>query len=977
MEIERLSAKVDVDTFAAERALDSLDHKLDQVARDRTARVNIFYNEHGDTRGGLLGGAGGAGGIRSPWDAPNAADRRIGPSGLFPGREVDWDTGEIVGDLLNLADAGEDVVDVFDELPKVFIPATEHLQNLAKQAGPASDGLNQVAGAGSAAGSGMGVLGMKASVLAGVLLLLLPAITAIGPAIIALGGYVVGLVGAFAPLVGLLFTLPGLFAGLAGIIGVLMLTLKDVIPAIGEMVTAQKEAEARQLALTLAEDDYARALRNKQDAIENVTKARKDAAEQMEDAELSARAAVLGEERAILNLERAYKRLADIQGGIAGKTTEITKVVDYFTGKQFEVARITYDAADSQEDLRDALLSVKEAELGVQIAQDNREDTASRLAELERKGIENSDLVVSALRAQEDAVRALDDASRKLAEANDAVLGQSEEYKNLTPVGQTLVDRIAEIILGLEPLIDTLQNEFFPPLLEALENLEPLLTALEPILGPIARGLGELIAGFTEEFITDENIDKMIEFGEGLGEFLAMMGPIMGKFATAMLDMTIAAGPLIERIIGMLDQGADSMGEWAKGESDVGDLGTWFEKTGDVLEKTLDIMGNLIEFTAAFITAMMPFSTWILDSLVDGSQAMEDWAESADGQNSIASFFESIREPLQAIGSLIAAFATGFMAVFGSDEAMQFLTHFIEVTEEDVLPLFLGLFDVLIKSGFLDGIIELVAGLAALFKGFAAFKGLEDMLSVMGTLMELVGIIFEGIGGILEIMSLISPDALMNKGAAWLLDLFDLDGVRDAVGEWFAKLPTYLATVGGMIDWDVVWEGLKTAFGKAMDVIEAVFEGLWNMIAGAINQGLGPLNTAAGWLGLGGMVPDPIPTWDEMMGNDSGKPQSQLDNPAVQQQMADVINGNYGNIPQLSEQQIRDILDAAGIQVGGGGSTSHIPPGGNTVYMENHFPESSDPYANANEVAWQVSNPPAPAPKTTAPARGSGLVRYS
>lgn len=949
MEIERLSAKVDVDTFAAERALDRLDRKLDQVARDRTARVNIFYNEHGEAPAGLLGVPGGRGGIGSPFDPPNASDRRIGPSGLFPGREVDFGTGEIIGSLTKLADVGEDVIDVFDELPKVFIPATEHLANLAKQAGPASDGLSQVSGAASSAGGGIGMLGLKASILGGALFALLPAIVAIGPAIIALGGYVVGLVGAFAPLVGLLFTLPGLFMGLVGVIGVLMLAFKDVIPAIGEMVTAQKEDEARTLALTLAKDALVTAIQNHAKASLNVSKAHKQAAEQLEDANLAARSAVLGEERAILNLERAYKRLSEVQSGLVGKTTEITKEIDYFTGKQFEVARITYDAATNQDDLADALLSVREAELGVAIAQDNREDTASRLAELERQGIERSDLVVAALEAQQAALKAMEEAQRRANEAQEAALGISEEYKNLTPVGQTLVDRIAEIITGLEPLIATLQEELFPPILEALENLEPLLENLEPILGPIARGLGELISGFTEEFITDANIDKMIEFGEGLGEFLSMMGPIIGKFATAMLDMTIAALPLVERIIGMLGEGADNMKEWAEGGSDVGDLGKWFELTGDVLEKTLAIMGSLIEFTTAFITAMLPFSTWILDSLVDGSQAMEDWAESAEGQKDIAGFFESIKAPLEAIGSLLAAFGVGFMDVFGSQEAMDFLTRFIEVTEDDILPLFLGLFDVLIKSGFLTGIVELVGSLAALFKGFAAFKGLEDMLGMMGTLMELVAIVFEGVGGILEIMALISPEAWINKGADWFLGLFDLEGVREAVGEWFKELPGWLVENSG-VDWSELWAGFKQGF---VDILNEII-GLWNQLKI-------PSFTIGGWSTPFG----DLPSWTspevgfpdiDPIGQESGEGGGGAN--AMAGGTSDGGSGLFGSIMDNAQAQIdkmvNDILVAAA--VGAGTYDSHMPPGGysNTNDIDIIINRDADPNTLADQLIWKL-----------------------
>lgn len=162
------------------------------------------------------------------------------------------------------------------------------------------------------------------------------------------------------------------------------------------------------------------------------------AAEHLEDLRFAARGAVLSEARAVNALADAQDHLSDIQRELndvtekgARSTYEITKVTDDFTGKVFEVARVSASAVDNQQSLidiqeeaedqqramRDALLAVAEAQLGLDQARDKATDTQAELAEAERKGIMQSDLVVAARLRLEDANYAVVDAQEAITEA--------------------------------------------------------------------------------------------------------------------------------------------------------------------------------------------------------------------------------------------------------------------------------------------------------------------------------------------------------------------------------------------------------------------------------------------------------------------------------------------------------------------------------------------------------------------------------
>jgi hypothetical protein len=227
-------------------------------------------------------------------------------------------------------------------------------------------------------------------------------------------------------------------------------------------VTLRQDAAAADQELADANRDLSRTLKDTaidtralRDAQESAAEAAKDlaesyheAAEHLEDLRFASRRSILSEQRAINSLQDAYARLADIQSGVGEEMTEITKVTDYFTGKVYEVARITKRASSTaktqeerERELRDALLDVKEAQLAVEEAKDATSDAARLLAEAERKGILQSDLVVQAQRRLRDANEAVADAikaQQKQAEAN--ALAQEQAQRRVSAATQRQKD---------------------------------------------------------------------------------------------------------------------------------------------------------------------------------------------------------------------------------------------------------------------------------------------------------------------------------------------------------------------------------------------------------------------------------------------------------------------------------------------------------------------------------------------------------
>jgi hypothetical protein len=941
MEIERLSARVEADTLAAEASLGQLDRKLDKVADDRTAHIRIFYSEHGEAGGD--GNGGGLPGLPS-LPSPSAGDRRSGPGvpdvpDLIPGERDNGGKGLLGGLGAGLFDGVQEMI---KELTQNVGKLTEGLgamadvaEDAASNATKLSKPLEGASEAASTAGSSIGTLGKGAIVLVVAFFALLPAIMAIFPALIALGGYVVGLVMAFAPLVGVLFALPGLFLGLLGVMGVVMIVMKTLTEAFMERNEAVKNADQLEKDYQRTVDGVAAAQRQQALAMRANNNARRDAAEAIEDAQFAAEGAQLGEERAVLGLEKAYERLANVQSKLGDKTEEITTVTDDFTGKQFEVARVTYDAATAAEDMRDAQLGVREAELQLKQAKDRRLDTEIALEEITARGIEQSDIVLGATTALTAATNALADAEARRTEAEVAKEG-GQAFIDLSPESQSFIDKIVEFVNGpLKVLMSSITDTITPLLSEAFDNLKPVLDLLLPILQPIAEGLGKMLAGMTEAFSTKTNTDNLVKFGEGLGDFLAEMGPILGVFLGDLLTLIIEAEPLLVAAMDILKSLGDEFSEWVNGESEMGDLGPWFEQTGQVLEDTLGIISNLMSFFTGFMVASEPFATWVRENLLGATDDLSKWSNSEEGAGSIASFFDRIKEPLEAMSGLFGDIFGGLMEVFGDQDAMDFLTEFIDVTRQDVLPAIFGLLDALISSGFMSGLTQFVGSIVNLMAAMAQAQGAEAVLAIMGTLLQMFSLMLDALASFWNLVG--SVTGFGTEAIVTFLDTIDWSLVE-------AMLVESVKILAGMVGdglasvWDGVWEGLLDGFWWVYDLIR------------------GPLNTLIDGMNI--VKP----------GDDIPKLASSEDIRRRQAAGESIMESFPGGV--------QDIVGAFKSAIPGwlGGNGAVAPPAPN-ITQNNTFNNQTDPTGTAWILGGQLATaipPTIAAPRTTTRPRSSG-----
>lgn len=777
MEIDRLSARVEADTRGAERSIDRLDRKLDDAAKDRTARIRVVQT------GSTLGGA-----VR-----PSASERARSQSRDGNGR---FTRGSGGGDGGSGGSGGGRDARFFDGVTRSVLKAKGVLGS-----------LNLVFGA------------MKFS-------LIVAGAAQAAVMLTALAGGAVALLAALGPLTGLVGLLPGAFLGLGA-------AVLDVAPAfagftkgLGALVVAEDDAQKNALALAQAQQGLASAEVTATRAAADYASARRDAAEAIEDAQFGAADAQINEERSVIALKKAYETLANVQGNIAGKTEEMTKVTDDFTGKQFEVARITFKAADQQQDLQDALLGVREAELDVAKAKDANQDAQIRLNEMQAKGITNSDIMIDRSLALANAILGVQQAQTQLAEAQGAATGEgTKEWKKLTPAAQ----QFAKTLIKLRPVWERLKKAtsgaLFPGLTDGVNAGSGIVDAILPGLVKVSSAIGNVGRQFGK-MLGDKRVQKDLgSFLSGFAGHIRTITPGLMSMMTAFLGIAIAAKPLADFLVGAFAKGADKFAEWVQTGRDTGKLEGFFGRTVQALKDWGTILGNIGGGFAGIFRAASPLGQSLVGSMIEVTQRFEDWTNSDAGQGKLTAFFTGIRGTISGVFGLLGDLGLVWGQLFTDPKAQEGTQQVLNFFR-DAVPYVKDFIKMFMESelfqAFADAIVPIGKVLWSIFgpTGIAAL-----VVRVLGKIAEGFVWLNDNVPGFADVLGTLVAGFAAFKVLQSVIGMVRAFNLALMANPWVAVAAAVIA-LGILIYKN--WDTIKKYLGKAWDWIKKVADKVWN-----------------------------------------------------------------------------------------------------------------------------------------------------
>ena len=517
-----------------------------------------------------------------------------------------------------------------------------------------------------------------------------PALAGAAGAIGSLAAGIVALGSQLAAALPSLVVLPGVLAAIAQA----AIAVKLAFGGVGEALKAAgkqaggsskaQEAAARRIedadralfrVLERNRETLIRSARELEEAEDNLTKARERAREELQQLDFDAEDAAINQKKAAIELERARETLARVQ-----------------------------DLPPNSRARREAELAFAEADLNLRRARDRNSDLAKEQDEAAKKGVEGSDRVVEAtkrlreaeeaqarsvregLRAQEDAFRDLERAKEDAAKAGSGAGGE-DPFANISAAAR----RFVEFITALKPrfieLRKLIQEQFFPPFIEALDQLvTKYFPILEDFLPRTGKAAGETAKRFAEIVTQQRFLENFQDVGETNIYVIDRLGIVAGNLAAAFTAILDAAGPLIRRFTDWVVTITEAWKNTMEADNATGELTDTLNYAGDVAAQIGDVFGNLFDAIMNIGRAAAgPGSggEMLLNMLEDVTKRFSEWTDKVNKDGSLAQYFRDTVPGFVAVGGLLKEIVIQFLRL-GNDEGV---AGFVDSLREAVINL--------------------------------------------------------------------------------------------------------------------------------------------------------------------------------------------------------------------------------------------------------------------------------------------------
>lgn len=243
----------------------------------------------------------------------------------------------------------------------------------------------------------------------------------------------------------------------------------------------------------------------------------------------------------------------------------------------------------------------------------------------------------------------------------EALGGNEEAMKRLTPEAKRFVDTLKEAEPEYKRLKETAQEPLFRGLERGLDAAMENFPALRSVIGETAEEMGRL-AEATGEWLGREGFGRDFEtIGRGNARLLGDMGDAGLNLADALRHVLVAAQPFLKWLGNATVTFTQFVEEQARAGRESGRMAGFFEKTRDVMEQLADIGGSVASVLYEIGSAGAPLGRDILDSLEEGADNLERWAESAKGQRDLAEYFEEAKPAIFEMGRLLRDVGEAFV----------------------------------------------------------------------------------------------------------------------------------------------------------------------------------------------------------------------------------------------------------------------------------------------------------------------------
>lgn len=443
----------------------------------------------------------------------------------------------------------------------------------------------------------------------------------------------------------------------------------------------------------------------------------------------------------------AVRRLEDLRRAVAGAAMDEAEAAADLQQAIENYYNIMADPGSTLGDKMDASARLERARQAIIDQQQEAIRNAEDLADAEKKGVEGSDEVVRALRAQRDAARELRDAQHNLEKVmrgsgggGGGAAGAADEFRKalekLSPSAQKFVLAIIALEERWNQMLRAVQESFFSEIVDDLDLLGEMIPVIENMLVKAAGAMGRLASKFLNlvsspawksdmEIISDQNV-RLIE----------LAGDALLSMLTWMKDLTIAAGPFSEKVLGSFASVNANLSDIVASARETGSLAAWLDKVYERLQQWWRIIKNVAATLWNYGAAASDFGQWITDGLEQTTERWKAASEEAREEDSpFKKWLEDIKPVLIELKKTFAGFGNWWKTVSSDPKVLEEVTNILKIVNERLGPALAKLFDTLNDSGigtsFVDSLSSLVESIQEIIDagGDAGLKTFFDMIT--------------------------------------------------------------------------------------------------------------------------------------------------------------------------------------------------------------------------------------------------------
>lgn len=211
--------------------------------------------------------------------------------------------------------------------------------------------------------------------------------------------------------------------------------------------------------------------------------------------------------------------------------------------------------------------------------------------------------------------------------------------KNLPRWTHDFVAAIVRVRDAWKPLQRAIQNRFLRELgADIMELNAQYFPVFSRWLPRIADGMNAAIRKTIEWFTSSERVARIEGIMRNVSAAITSLGRVLQPIASMLLDLVEVGAPRLASLSDTLGTMAEKAAAWMTKMKDDGSIGRWLDKAIEGFSDIGEIVGNLVGIMSAMYQGATAEGETFLDGIRRQTEAMREWSESAEGQQTVSDF---------------------------------------------------------------------------------------------------------------------------------------------------------------------------------------------------------------------------------------------------------------------------------------------------------------------------------------------------